>query len=65
MTRVSRSQLCVLIILFLQFSITSAAFADDVVFLDDFEGGTPENWILVLGEWQVVDGEFCAVECSS
>jgi hypothetical protein len=53
-----------LLMLFIIISMNSA-LADDIMFLDDFEGGTPENWNLILGEWSVDDGTFCAVECSS
>jgi len=53
-----------LLLLFIFISMNSAV-ADDIMFLDDFEGGTPENWQVVLGEWSVNDGAFCAVECSS
>lgn len=64
MARVMRSRMYALLMLFIIISLNSAV-ADEIMFQDDFEGGTPENWQVVLGEWSVNDGAYCAVECSS
>lgn len=64
MARVTRSRMYTLLILFIIVSLNSAV-ADEIMFQDDFEEGTPENWQVILGEWAVDDGALCAVECSS
>ena len=39
--------------------------ADQVLFQDDFDSGSMENWVLMLGEWNIPDGKFCVEECPS
>jgi ABC-type transport system involved in cytochrome c biogenesis permease component len=50
--------------LFLLFT-GSGIFADQILFQDDFDNGSMENWELILGEFIVVDGKFCIEECPS
>jgi hypothetical protein len=41
------------------------AYDYEVIFLDDFQNGSTQNWLLENGEWSAQNYEFCVLECSS
>jgi hypothetical protein len=46
--------------------IGNAAFASmELLFIDEFDSATLENWEQVLGEWAIEDGKVCVIECPS
>ncbi len=42
---------------------SSTVFADKILFQEDFENDSLENWVPILGIWNVLDGKTCIEEC--
>jgi hypothetical protein len=54
-----------MIVALLLLLIAGNAHAFDLLFFDDFDGDSLEQWKPVLGEWAISDGSLCALECPS
>lgn len=42
-----------------------AEYEQDTVFMADFQNPSLEDWSTMLGEWDIDEGHYCTITCSS
>jgi ABC-type transport system involved in cytochrome c biogenesis permease component len=59
--------LCISFVVILLLLTAGSLFGLDqeVVFQDDFSGGSMENWMLTLGDWHSENNSFCTISCGT
>jgi len=55
----------VLLIVFVFCSVNLQAYDQDTVFIADFQTSSLEDWSVTLGEWDIDEGHYCTISCSS
>ncbi len=63
--RMSITFLSLLVLLILVFSVNLQAYQYTTLMHDDFYDGSMENWMVILGEWEVSDAEMCQLQCGT
>jgi hypothetical protein len=48
---------------FVVFNPNLTAFDQEIIFEDNFDGGSMENWMQSLGDWSSENNSLCTILC--